>query len=51
MVLEVSAAGGMKMKGDFHFLDPDHTVVARITGYEAIMDPELYKAFKPDTAK
>ena len=50
-VLEVKEAGEMKMKGDFHFLDTARVVVARITGYEAIMDPELYKAFKPDTAK
>jgi NAD(P)-dependent dehydrogenase (short-subunit alcohol dehydrogenase family) len=50
-VLEVREAGEVKMKGDFYFLDDDRKVVARISGYEAVMDPALYKAFKPDTAK
>jgi predicted small metal-binding protein len=50
-VLEVREAGEQKMKGDFHFLDDQQKVVARMSGYEAVMDPALHKAFKPDTAK
>ncbi|MDM8550773.1 SDR family oxidoreductase [Desulfobacterales bacterium HSG2] len=45
-VLEVKKAGEHKIKGDFTFLDDDNTVVARLTGYEAIMDASLFKAFK-----
>ena len=34
------------MVGDFTFLDQDKEVLARLKGYEAIMDPGLSKAFK-----
>jgi len=37
-----------KMRGDFTFLDADSRVIARLTGYEAVMDPLLNRAFKPD---
>ena len=50
-VLEVRETGGLKMKGDFTFLDDDQIVVAKITGYEAVMDPALYKAFKPESGR
>jgi NAD(P)-dependent dehydrogenase (short-subunit alcohol dehydrogenase family) len=45
-VLEVSRYNERKMRGDFTFLDSNKAVVARISGYEAIMDPLLVNAFK-----
>jgi hypothetical protein len=49
-VLEIRDATDNKMKCDFTFLDSDELVVARLTGYEAVMDASLYKAFKPQYA-
>jgi hypothetical protein len=48
VVLEVKAATDKKMLGDFMFLDADARVIARLTGYEAVMDPLLNRAFKPE---
>jgi acyl transferase domain-containing protein/NAD(P)-dependent dehydrogenase (short-subunit alcohol dehydrogenase family) len=45
-VLEIRQAAQNKMQGDFTFLDIHHAVIARLTGYEAIMDNSLTKAFK-----
>ena len=45
-VLEVRSVNDRKMTGDFTFLDEDETVLARLGGYEAIMNPTLIKAFK-----
>ena len=45
-VLEVKNVSDHKLMGDFTFLDADNTVVARLSGYEAIMAPSLFKAFK-----
>jgi NAD(P)-dependent dehydrogenase (short-subunit alcohol dehydrogenase family) len=45
-VLEVQASSEHKMIGDITFLDHDNIVVARLTGYQAIADPSLFKAFK-----
>ena len=47
-ILEIKKADRHKMRGDFTFLDQNNTVAARLTGYEAVMDASLYKAFKPD---
>ncbi len=47
-VLEIKEAGDHKIKGDFTFLDNHEVVVARMTGYEAVMDQSLSKAFKPE---
>jgi hypothetical protein len=44
-VLEVQASSEHKMTGDITFLDQDNIVVARLTGYQAIEDPSLFKAF------
>ncbi len=49
VVLEVRDAAGKKMRGDFTFLDSTGEVVARLTGFEAVMDPVLNRAFKPDS--
>jgi hypothetical protein len=46
VLLEVKELTDHKMKGDFTFLDSDDTIVAAITGYEAIMDASLRKAFQ-----
>ncbi len=45
-VLEVQKATAHKLVCDFTFLDPQKEVVANLTGYEAIMAPNLIKAFK-----
>jgi hypothetical protein len=45
-VLEVTDVSDHKMKGNFTFLDDQDVVVARLTGYEAVMDASLSKAFK-----
>jgi hypothetical protein len=45
-VLEVQKSNDRKMVGDFTFLDLNKNVLARLTGYQAIMDPGLRKAFK-----
>ena len=46
-VLEIKEATSRKMRGDFIFLDPNDQIVASLSGFEAIMDPSLLKAFKP----
>jgi hypothetical protein len=48
VVLEVRDATPKKMRGDFTFLDAESQVIAKLVGYEAIMDPLLNRAFKPD---
>jgi acyl transferase domain-containing protein/NAD(P)-dependent dehydrogenase (short-subunit alcohol dehydrogenase family) len=45
-VLEIKEATDHKITGDFTFLDTHEVVVARMTGYEAVMDASLSKAFK-----
>ncbi len=45
VVLEVTGSGNHKMTGDFTFLDADSRVVARMTGYQAIMDKSLAASF------
>jgi len=49
-VLEVKEVGDHKMRGDFTFLDSENIVVAQLTGYEAVMNDSLLKAFKPQYA-
>ena len=49
-VLEVKEATDHIMTGDFTFLDADNVVVATLTGYEAVMDASLFRAFKPEFA-
>ena len=48
VILQVREVTSRKMIGDFTFIDSDHTVVARLSGYEAVMDPSLYQSFKPN---
>ncbi|OQX24207.1 MAG: hypothetical protein BWK80_21965 [Desulfobacteraceae bacterium IS3] len=45
-VLEVTETTPHKMKGDFTFLDAQKAVLAKITGYEAVMNDSLFEAFK-----
>ncbi len=47
VILEVNEVTSRKITGDFTFIDSDHIVVARLQGYEAVMDPSLYQSFKP----
>jgi len=49
-VLEIKEATDHKLRGDFTFLDAHKVVVARMTGYEAVMDASLSKAFKSEYA-
>jgi NAD(P)-dependent dehydrogenase (short-subunit alcohol dehydrogenase family) len=46
-VMEVSEVTNRKMRGDFTFSDSNGEIVARLTGYQAILDASLFKAFKP----
>ena len=46
-VLEIKEITNRKMQGDFTLLDSNDEIVARLNGYEAIMDASLLKAFKP----
>ena len=50
-VLEVKEVTDHKMTGDFTFLDSKDVVVARLTGYEAVMDATLFKAFTNKSIK
>jgi hypothetical protein len=45
-VMEVHKSNEHKIQGDFVFLDSAGQVVASLKGYEAIMAPDLFKAFK-----
>jgi len=44
-VLEVHQVTTHKMTGDFTFIDKNNEIIAKLNGYEAIMDAELQKAF------
>ena len=46
-VLEASEVTNHKMRGDFTFSDSNGEIVARLTGYQAILDASLLKSFKP----
>jgi hypothetical protein len=46
-VMEVRKSNEYKIQGDFVFMDNNsNQVVASLKGYEAIMAPDLFKAFK-----
>ncbi len=45
-ILKVKEATDHIMRGDFTFLDPENVIVAKLSGYEAVFDASLYKAFK-----
>jgi hypothetical protein len=47
VVLEIKEVSNRKMRGDFTFLDGSDEVIAKLIGYEAIMDASLLEAFKP----
>ncbi len=47
VVLEIRDASSRKLQGDFMFLDADHKPIAQLTGFEAVIDPSLNRAFKP----
>ncbi len=45
-VFEILKSSQHKILGDFTFLDSGNNVIARLTGYEAVMNASLAKAFK-----
>jgi hypothetical protein len=47
VVLEIKDVAPRRIRGDFTFLNAEDAIVARLKGYEAIMDASLFKAFKP----
>jgi len=51
VVMEVISAHEKKMKSDFTFLDRKRNVIARLSGYEAVMDNGLLNAFKHKSAE
>ncbi len=51
VVLQIRETSEHKLKGDFVFLDADRKMAAALTGYEAVMDAALYRAFKPQYAQ
>lgn len=48
VVLEIKDVTSRRMRGDFTVLDAEGAIVARLIGYEAIMDASLFRAFKPE---
>jgi len=44
-IMEIRDVNRRKLRGDFTFLDDQGLVVARLSGYEALIDPALIKAF------
>jgi len=47
-VLVVRDVSRHKLVGDFTFIDQDGTVLATMSGYEAVMEDRLIHAFKPE---
>jgi hypothetical protein len=50
-VLQVTGVNAHKMTGDCFLIDGENLIVAELSGYEAIIDPSLYRAFKPHLAE
>jgi acyl transferase domain-containing protein/NAD(P)-dependent dehydrogenase (short-subunit alcohol dehydrogenase family)/acyl carrier protein len=50
-VLDITNVTDHKMTADVTILDSNSRVAAELKGYEAIMDQNLFKAFKPELAK
>jgi len=46
-VLKIKESTNRKMRGDFILIGDNDEIVASLSGFEAIMDPSLFKAFKP----
>jgi hypothetical protein len=49
-LLEVTDLTEHKMTGNFLLMDKDNRLAAQMSGYEAVMDASLFKAFKPHRA-
>lgn len=47
-ILEISSVKQNRVIADITFLDRENRLVARIEGYEAVMDATLIRAFKPE---
>ncbi len=48
-ILKVNHATASKMTGDFTFVDANDEIIAKLSGYEAVMDTGLQSAFKNRT--
>jgi hypothetical protein len=48
-ILKVNHATDSKMTGDFTFVDANDEIIAKLSGYEAVMDTGLQSAFKNRT--
>ena len=48
-IFEIKQATDYRIVGDFTFLDSKKVVVARLTGYEAVMYPSLSKTFQSES--
>ena len=49
-LFEVTELSDHKMTGNFLLMDKNNQLAAQMTGYEAVMDASLFKAFKPHQA-
>ncbi len=49
-VLHGVSTSGRRFTGDITFVDAEGAVVARMQGYEAVMSPTLFNAFRANTA-
>ncbi|MEJ5360337.1 MAG: SDR family NAD(P)-dependent oxidoreductase, partial [Desulfobacterales bacterium] len=47
VVFEIRSASDRTVRGDFVFLDAGRKAIAQISGFEAVIDPSLNRAFKP----
>jgi hypothetical protein len=50
VVLETGDSTESRLRADFTFVDAEGGVIAQLKGYEAVMDPALIHAFKPQKA-
>jgi NAD(P)-dependent dehydrogenase (short-subunit alcohol dehydrogenase family) len=48
-ILKVNQATANKMTGDFTFIDANNEIIAKLNGYEAVMDTGLQRAFNNRT--
>ncbi|MGD8369317.1 MAG: SDR family NAD(P)-dependent oxidoreductase, partial [Desulfobacterales bacterium] len=49
-VMAVTECARSRMKGDFYFLDTEGGLIARLSGYEGVMDPGLTRSFQQEGA-
>jgi hypothetical protein len=47
-VMEIRESARRRIRGDFSFLDTEGNLIAQLTGYEAVMDTSLARAFSSE---